>query len=495
MQKDKVIDLMKYSHNRDTNFKKSSDDLRDLIDKFADQEQLSPLYNYFQKRYALPEQVVKQKLKKRIATSYRYKRAEFEKDLNLKWILVSIIKHLGFIFYALIYSRKYKQVSNYKLIVDGITSKLQLLRFKKLIDLFGKKNVLVITSDKTVKAEFPNYNIKFMSKFKHYDIIEVLRAIWHEMLFGVRLYLRLSIKLRMNLLPCITPLVNDYLCYGTLFNVNRADYIIQERHYGTSSVKNYLFKKFGGSATTSIQKNIIQLDTLFYYCDIDYLFSLGNKTVKRFFEYGGRIEQVIPVGSMFMEYYWFNDPSDVKKEFDIVMLGMNIGYERMDSYSKFMDDCYDCYRWLVKFKKEYPAYRIAIKHHASAKEDKIENEIISGSGIEVLPKAGNSYKLAFGSRCAVTYGSTMGYELNAHGIPTFFLDPGYRCTFIPDPDDNLLDGVRIASYESFRDAVLSVIEGNKVWFGNVDDLCFNSANVSERIHDELNRHCLKTTEK
>ena len=484
-KKNRIVNLINYSHNRDASFKKSSDDLRDLIDKFADQEQLSPLYNYFQKRYSLPESVVKQKLKKRIATSYIYKKALFNKELRLGSILVSIIKHFGLLFYILIYSRRLTNVSNYKLMVYGVAQKRELLSFKKLINLFGKEKVLVITTNQAVKADFPEYNIKFVLRFRNYDINEALRSIWRELLFGVWLHLSVSISLRVNLFPAITPVVNDYLQYSTLFKTNCSDYIIQERHYGTSPIRNHLFRKYGGRASTSIQKNILQLDTMNYYCDVDCLFSLGNQITRRMFEYGGRIAQVIPVGSVFMEYFWFSRPEDIEKRFDIVMLGINMGYERMDSYSKFMDDYYNCFRWLVRFKKEYPSYRIAIKHHASAWEDKIENEIISGSGVEVLPKEGNSYKLAFDSRCAVTYGSTMGYELSAHGMPTIFLDPGYRCTTLPDRDDNLLDGIRVASYEAFRDTVLSVLDGAKGWLGNSDDLCLNSSTVSERIHKAL----------
>jgi hypothetical protein len=487
MQRNKTIDLIRYSHDRDADFKKSSDEIRDLIDKFADQEQLSSLYDYFQKRYSLPESVVKQKIKKRIATSYAYRGALFNKEFNLRRILVSIMKHFGLLFYALIYSRIHTNASRYKLIVDGVTAKLQLLRFKKLIDLFGKKNVLIVSTVKIVGAEYSDYNIKFAPRFKYYDIIEVLKSIWHELLFGVWLYLSVSISLRVNLLPAVSPVINDYLHYGTLFKTISSDYTIQERQYGTSSVKNYLFKKHGGRATTSIQRNLVQLDTAYYYCDIDCLFSLGNRTAERYYEYGERIGRVIPVGSMFMEYYWFRDPIEINKKFDVALISTNVGYERMDSYSKFMDDYYNCFRWIVRFKKEYPSYRIIIKYNSYGWEDKTKNEIMQGSGIETLPKeADNSYRIAFSSRCSVAYGSTMGYELNAHGIPTFFLDPGYRCTTLPDRDDNLLDGIRMASYETFRDAVLSVLDGAKeVWLGHSDDLCLNSSAVSERIYKAL----------
>ncbi|MDD5503740.1 MAG: hypothetical protein PHV77_00295 [Candidatus Omnitrophica bacterium] len=482
-----MIKLVKFSHNRDEDFKKSSDNLLDIINRFADQPALTSLYAYFRKWYNLPENVIKQGIKKRIANLYMYKKAKFDDSLKLKWILMSFIKHLGLLLYALICSRWFFNVKNYRLIVDGIASKIELLRFKKLIDLIGRDKVLIITTYKTAKDEFKGYNIEYEKKFKHYNARDILYSFFYEIIFGVWLYLILSIRLNVNLILLMTPVINDYLKYSKLFSANKADYIVQERHYATNAVKNYLFKKNGGRASTCIQKNIIQLDAMYYYCDIDWFFSLGNRTADGLFEYGARIDKIIPVGSMFMEYYWFSNQEKVEKNLDIVMLGINVmnAYERMDSYSKFIDDYYDCIRWLVRFKNDYPSYRIAIKHHSSAGEDKIEEEIIASTGLEAVDKNANSYKIAFGSRCAVTYGSTMGYELNAHGILTFFLNPNKHSTILLDYNDKLLEGLNVASYEIFRDKVLGILSGDNKVFINADDICINSSIVSNRIYKEL----------
>ena len=96
-----------------------------------------------------------------------------------------------------------------------------------------------------------------------------------------------------------------------------------------------------------------------------------------------------------------------------------------------MSDYYSLAKWCAKLSIERPSYRIALIHHSSLREDLIEADILKGSNVEVLDKNLNSYEMAFSSKCAVTYGSTMGYELNAHGLDTFFVDPGYRCTFLP----------------------------------------------------------------
>jgi len=482
---------MQYSHNRDAVFTKSSDELYTLINIFSEQDLLTALYDYFQKRYSLPQGVVKQGIKRSIASSYIYRKASFSKELSLGWILVSMLKHLGALFYAFIHCRKLINKGCYKLIVDGIASVIEFERFKELIDLFGKENVLIITTSEAVIARYPSYNIEAVSRLKHCDIHQVLRSLLYECMSGIWLYISLSIKLRMNLFYAVTPLVMSYIHHTSLFMMFKADFIIQERHYGTNSIKNYLFKKSGGCYSTTIQKNILQMDTMNYYIDTDILFSLGNRTADLAFEYGGRIGRVIPVGSMFMEYYWFKNPANVEKKIDVVMLGINVmnAYERLDSYSKFMDDYYESIRWLVRFKKENPSYRVVIKHHASAGRDEIEEKIISGSGVEMLARVGNSYEIAFGSRCAVTYGSTMGYELNAHGVPTFFLDPGYRCTILTDGNEQLLKGLRVASYEAFSDMVLNVLNnsdtGKTLSLNNSDDLCLNSAEVSRRIYSAL----------
>jgi hypothetical protein len=491
MRQSSVMDLIKYSHDRNANFKKSSDELLRLVDKFADQEELTQLYHYFEKKYLLPKEVVKQQLKSYIVGCYKYKKARFRKDLSLRWMAFSIVKYIGALIYGLIYSRKCTHEDQYKLVVDDVDFSIQLRRFSKLINLFGKKNVLVVTSDDSVEGEHPGYNVKLLPGFKYYDRFEVLRCLRYELFLGILLCVKASLKTGVNLIPVSMHIIKSFMHYRSLFKSCRSDYLIQERHYNTNAIKNHLFKKMGGIASATIQKNILMLDKLSYYIDIDYFFALGNRTAERAFEYGGRIGRVIPVGSMFMEYYWFSNIPEIEKKYDVVMLGINTmnAYERIDSYAEFMDDYYNSIRWLVRFKKEYPLYRIVIKHHSSAGEDEIENEIISGSGIEVLDKKANSYNIAFNSRCAVTFGSTMGYELNAHGIPAFFFDPDCRCTILPDRDDKLLEGLSIVSYEDFRDSLIGVLDSidinRRCWLGNPDDLCLDSSTVSDKIYKAL----------
>lgn len=480
--------LIGYSHNRDVHYKVSGIEIFEVINKFFERKSLNFLLKYYEKAYSLPAAVIKQRMKQNIVRSYNYRKAKFRTSLNPRFIFSSMFKFWGAVIYALINSDKKIKKRNFYLIIDDIASPHELERFKKIISLFGKDNVLIITTSKEVEHSFPEYHILLKQQYKSYNIGDVLRVLRNELALGFWLSLYISFTNKANLLPTIMLFLKDYLGYKTIFRCYGAKYILQEKHYSTNAIRNFLFKQAGGIASTTIQKNILQLDQTIYYIDIDVFLSLGNRTVERAYDCGGNIGKVLPVGSLFMEYYWFNSRQKVKKDNDIILLGINImnAYDRQDSYTEFMSDYYGSIKWLADFKKEFPQYNIIIKHHFSASEDEIENDILSGSGIIVL-KDGNSYDLAFKSRCAVTFGSTMGYELNAHGVKTYFFDPGYRCSLLPDLENDLLEGLRLTTYDEFRNTMIEALNNSEEEYlmNNSDDLCLKSERVSEKIYQTL----------
>ena len=481
--------LINYSHDRNANFKKSSDEFFNLIEKFGEEKKIESFFNHYEKRYSIPKKVLKQSIKHNIAQNYGYRSSRFGKNLRLITLPLSIVKYFGFLLLSLIYSRKKRYNKHYKLIVDEIDLSRYLHRYKKLINLFGKEDVLVIATEEIDVNEFPDYNIKSLKLFKYHDRFEVLKVIYYELFFGFWICLKTSIQVNLNLFQESNSIIKTLIQYKSLFKSYSADYLFQERLYTTNAIKNYLFKESGGFATSTMQKSILEIDKLSYYIDSDYFFSLGNLTTEKAFHYGGRIDHAIPVGSMLMEYYWFSDPKPVEKNIDVIMLGINTmnAYERLDKYTEFLDDYYNSIRWLVRFKEQHPSFSIGIKHHASAGKDVIEDKIISNSGIELLPKTKNSYKLAFQSRCVVTWGSTMGYEMSAHGVPSFFLDPGNRNSFLYDLRNEKFEHLLLDNYDAFQDALISVL--NKSNKKNYDDdkelwnnLCLDSHNVSKKIY-------------
>ena len=483
------ISLIDYVHNRKADYKTTVDELFILINDYTNQNELKNLYNYFEKTYNLPEFVVKQSMRQYIAKSYLFKSGKFDFKLTIKNIPKSIINYSALI-YALFFVNFKTRVKDFKLIIDAVTSSGEMRRWEKLLNLFGADKVLCITRGLNLKKDFLKYNFYNKKSFRGINILYLLKSIFNEFFFGIWVVLRVSLKTRVNLLPISIKIIHEYLIFKSLFKLNKSQYIIQEKHYGTEPIKNYLFKKLGGTASISIQKNIIQLSPIYFNVDLDILFSLGEEGCSRLYEYGGRIDSIKPIGSLFMEHYWFDNQNECKKKYDIAILGINTSnaYERLDAYDKFMDDNYSLYRWAAKLSIENPDYNIVLIHHGSAGEDKIENEILSGSNVKILDKNHNSYEIAFSSKMAITYGSTMGYELNAHNLPTFFIDPGYRCSFLPEKGIDYIDNMRINSYESLNLIAKEII--NKHTLVNkekkfLNNLCLDSSKVAHEIYKYL----------
>ena len=144
------------------------------------------------------------------------------------------------------------------------------------------------------------------------------------------------------------------------------------------------------------------------------------------------------------------------------------------------------YRWAARLSLKMPSIKIVLIHHASAGKDEIESEILFNSNVNVLEKNINSYEVAFSSTCAITYGSSMGYELNAHGLTTFFIDPGDRCSFMPDKGTSCIDEFKIDKYEELLELGNQIINGNQIkkpLNKDFEKICMSSANTSNRMFE------------
>jgi hypothetical protein len=485
------INLIDYSHDRKNSYKKTADQLYNIINNFAERKELKNFYKYFENSYNLPEKIIKQSIKQRIAKLYLLKNNKF--DISLKLSLQNILKSIlnySVLFYAIFFANfTKKKGKKFELIIDAIVSSAEMMRWKKLLDIFGSDNVLCVSKDANVKQKFPKNHIYQKKIFRDINILDLLKSIFFEFSIGLWVVTKASLKVRVNLLPITIKIIHEYLSYKSLFECNKSDYLIQEKHYGTQPIKNYLYKKSGGIASTSIQKNIIQTDPIYFYMDLDILFSFGEGGCERLYDYGGRIGCIKPVGSLFMESLWFEKKKQIKKKYDIAILGVNM-IDRLDSFDKFQDDYYSLYNWAAKLSLENPNYNIVLIHHASVgrEQDEYEKNLLKGSNVKVLDKNLDSYEAAFSSKFAITYSSTMGFELNAHNLLTLFVDPGYRSSFLPEQKHEYLDRVRINSYEDLSKIAKKVID-NKTFDldlkNNSDNLCLESSNVAYNIHKYL----------
>jgi hypothetical protein len=483
-----VTSLINFSHDRNADFKTECNNLKFAIDSFAEQPDLDRFYEHFYKHYDLPYDILLQRLKQYLEGAYHYQKANFSWKLKLFATPVLVCRYLYYLIKILEKSQLATTLPFEKrtLLIDGLETDEELQRFSKLIDLFGKDNSIAV-GVKPFKTK-SDYCLFYREKRELYDKDSVKKAIRNEIINGIPLYLKISRKVNINIFPIAQAILDDYLYFYSLFMSYRAKFCIQERHYQTSSIKNHLFKIFGGEFSTTIQKNIHELGRNGFYYDSDVVFSMGNKTVNRAKEYGSRIGQIIPVGSVFMEYYYFNSQATINPlpYYDIVFMGINVSMCRqfVDSYNLFDVDYYDCFRWLVWYSMENPDLKICIKHHSNNLTDKKEMMIVENSKLERLPPGINSYEVGFLSKSIVTYGSTIGYELLAHGRNTIFMDPGGRCPYIPQ---NILKSNNIATnYKDFQRKILRAISTDQQFpdkYGNFENLCLDSSNTSENIFE------------
>lgn len=479
---------MKFSHDRDADFRQSCNDLQSRIDAFVENPMLDDWYNYFENNYSLPRDIVKQQMKVFLTRRYDYRGCGFNKIFMPLKRFKSAIKHTAYLANVLFFSRHYPEtIKSFDLIAPCI-SRLDYDRLFHLIDLFGRENVLVITDN---NVNMPGYKTIYQPKHKLYDRKETTRVIFHETVKGLGLYLFLSKKVGVNMVPIADNIVKQYLYAYTIFKYNRSKYYIEQRQYGTSAVRNHIFHKFGGTHACCNQTNIQQLGLNGFYYDTDVFFTFGKKSADWVFEYGARIDHIAPVGSTAVECYYFNNNVNKAQEskYDVVYFTIkaSMAFNFLDVYSSFLDDYYNTFQWLADFSKRNPHMKIGIKHHPIAKDDERERIITKASSIEYIDQSLNSYEVAFQSKCAVTFGSTMGYELIGHGIHVLYMDPGGRNVFLPKKN-SFMDTFRASNSKEFSDKLNTILSNhplNGIENINRADFCLESDRVGERIYSWL----------
>ena len=86
----------------------------------------------------------------------------------------------------------------------------------------------------------------------------------------------ISLKNKKDYFLIFNEITYKYLKYNFIFDRIISSYLIQEKFYDTSCIKNYIFKTKGGLITSCVQKNILEL-SLSNFIFIDVFFSLSEK--------------------------------------------------------------------------------------------------------------------------------------------------------------------------------------------------------------------------
>ena len=454
--------------------------LKNYFDEIFSKKNTQSVLDFYSNKFNIPEDISILFIKQRISRCFIMRSKRFDKKLNISYIFISVVKYALFLIYSLIFSRVGQLKSkDYELLIDGPFNggKLEINRWKKLeIEFNSNKTIYISKGDISGMTKLPN-NVAIYRDMRNYDRKILIQLFFKSFFYDVFFTVKNSFYLGINLVHIHTLYVNDYLYYSNVFKECRAKFMIQDRNLGmTNALKNYLFIDSGGIFSSCIQKNIVQHNANSLFFDIDILFSLGDETAEDLFDFGARINTVLPVGSLAMETYK-NEEINNKNEIDVLYIGINAVSAKKENY----DSYYDSVEWLANLSITYPGLKIYIKHHLSWNDDPVEFNIIKKSNIRYLNKKVNSYQLSFQSKLIVTYGSTMGYELIGLGKKVIFFDPNNDNPFLTDSlnrSKNVLKDYNIAKSLFSNIDEIDYVE-------NTENYCSKNTNVSKSIFQNL----------
>ena len=468
-----------------------SKDLVQCIDKKVNELRFKKFINIISNKINVPKEVISFEIKQYLVRNHDFEISKFKKVFNLNSIFYTSIIFCLSLLYIFFNSRKKNQKELCEIIFDEIESKDELLRIQEIKKNFSSYKI--ITKEKKFDDEknFFYFNYKncdkdyLVSNFSYYGLGYLFEA------------LKFSIAEKTNYIPLVTQLIRKAIKYQTIFGQIQSKYFYQEKHYTTSAIKNYLFKKNGGQVTSCGQKNIIHLHDTGFYISTDIFFSLGKKTFLTLKFCGAQVKKIIPVGSVYIEMKWLKSSKERVPEYDIINFGGN-NIDKFSTNKDFFKNYYETFKWMVKISKKFPNLKIAIKHHFNLKQhDPIEAKILKNSNIKTiiaagLPDKNYSYGYGFKTKFACTFASTLGYELIGHNKPCFFLDPkGKNIEFLNN--ENYNDSWKIKSYEDFEQKVKNIFyktKNNNVSekIINNEDFCLKSDNTSRDISLNLKKY-------
>ena len=483
--------LLNYRSNKDNKAGKIAQDLIDFIEDFVRDDSFASLIKGFSNITNIPEKVLSYETKQILSNNFNFTKCKFKNYFSIFKIIKDLIIYFCFSLWIFLFTKKSYQKKKYDILIDDVEQENSVWRFKKLITLFNKS--ILISNNRLNKKSFKNYKCDYIpfSKFMFYDR-EYLKNKKVKIFNFLFVLFSNSIKYKINLFFIFNLLLFKIIKYETLFNKYSAKFLIIERFYKTSAIRNYLFHKHGGALTSCIQKNITEF-SISFFVNTDVMLTLGKNTAESIKMLGGLVKKFEPVGDLSMEQMWFNEKKDLKNvpDIDIMIAGTNI----VNDTDRHIDpnhhkNYYETIYWLKKFSGEYPNIKIYLKHHESYPGDKKEEKMLEKSNVKIIIRSSSSnksYAFMEKSKIVCSFVSTMVLESIGNGKVGYYLDPNLQ-------NDSFFNGldqanpIRINSYKDFKNKMLNNLKNKnyEIKDDNRDLFCLKSDKVSERIYNFLN---------
>jgi hypothetical protein len=460
---------------------KLNQELINYIDNFVKDDNFNDIISWISRATEVSSKSLSCDCKLFIFNQFENIKGKFNYTFKFSNIFISSLKFLFIMIYIRIFSTKKTNIKKTKLIIDDVDKFINIERYNHLNKLID----LILISKVDVGKNFNFYKFSKKTLFLRNKYIKNNLSFIFSIFFKS---ITLSIKLKTNIIPIIISIIFKYFKYETIFSNIKGDFLLQERHYSTSAIKNEIFKKKGGIITSSMQRNLIQLNGPGMFINCDLLLTLGKKSADNLQQYGCNVKKKIPIGSFYMEdqYYKKKDYNSFPS-YDLISFESNQKDTKFHATNEiFFDDMYLHFEWIKKFSTKHPKLRIGIKH---------KNYITDQREIEMFKDLKNvshlvnkrddetdSYHLGAKAKALCTWTSTLGYEFIGNGKDCLYLDPGGRNTaFLRNSKENSL--IRVTKYEDFELKVINMIKKGNIFVENSlrDNFCLKSTSVSENI--------------
>ena len=484
-----MFKIGKFKINRDNNINVSKNQLVKFIVGFSNQNEYFKFLKFFSDIFEIPVKSLKNQTKIILFRNFRNRYGKFNNSFKLVKIFYNFFKFmLTFIYLKLNISNSRVKRKNYFLIVDDIDKTTNINKFKSISK---KLKTAFITNYNLYNKNAYNLNSYRNLTLKKNEQINLSFIVFLKLFLFTIFY---SIKLRTNIFPFMEEFYKCYFKYSSIFNQIKANFLLQDRHFNTNEIKNFLFKKKGGKFTTVTQRNILQLNGIgmFIYCDI--LFSLGKKSADNLKSLGGNVRYIKPVGSLAMEYNLYKSKQtnfNKIKKYDLIVFCSDHLSDFHSGYNSYYKDYYEHYSWIAKLAQKYPRMNIGLKMKRFTKDKKVIKIFKDLRNITFLYfkniSFSNSYIYAHKAKSLCTWSSTLAYEFFGEKRESFFLDPGYRnIGFLPNK--KFIKKYKIKNYKTFEKTILQKINSkNRIIVKNSEFFCLNSKKTSLRIIKEFTK--------
>ena len=485
--------IKNFKLNKKNDAKVNSEILISFTKKLLANNYINKNFNIISRVTDVPSNIIENECKHYLQFNFNNKHGKYNARFSLIYSLIDLFKFISFIMWIIFFSKKNKKFTKkyYDIIIDDLDHDHSINTFIKLKEYFSK--VLLITTIKKYKND---------SEFLHFDKYKYLNLnINFKFLYNYFFYLPfkilvLSIKSKNNLFCINLHILKTFFKYSSIFESNKAKFLIQERYYRSSCLKNYLFKKYGGHSVSITQRVLPIYSSFGMFVSCDNFFSLGKQTAEIILKQDSSIKNVIPIGSLTMYQNFFNNKNlnlNELETYDVLDLESRMANFN-DVYDTFWQDWYLKFNWLSKLSNKKPNLKIAIKirpEHASMMNNPFIQKNIQNSNIKIIDGSEHSFKFntyhyAFKAKSLCTWISTIGFEMMGHGKKCYFINPNLRNSSYKDLE--ILRKFTIESYDNFEKQILEEINNNskqKLSENIKNNFCLNSNDVYSTLSNHI----------